>query len=105
MIAVHYSDDVDLEKLFEQEAADTKHKTGFFCGTGCEWYTKRDGSGQRVIKVRHIVKRTAPKKMVMLYGGKVVEVGNDTVLKNELFPFTVEGLKAAFEFRKTHNVF
>lgn len=69
-------------ELFEREAEDTKHKTGYFGDTGCSWYTKRDGSRQRVIRVRH-------------------KPLGATRLKNELFPFTVEGLKAAAEFAST----
>ena len=96
---------IDLKALFEQEQADTKHKTGYFCGTGCEWYTKRDGSGQRVIKVAYYAPRVTEKKLVTLWDGTVAKVGHDTVRKNELFPFTLQGLKAAVEFAAKHNEF
>lgn len=106
MIAITYNtENVDLKALFEREEADTKHKTGYFCGTGCEWYTRRDGSGQRVIKVAYYAPRVAEKKLVMLWDGTVAKVGHDTVRKNELFPFTLDGLKAAVEFARKHNRF
>lgn len=93
---------IDLEKLFAEEQADHGHKTGCFRGTGVDWYTRRGGSGVRVIRVQWYAPRRTPKKPVMLYDGKVVEVGSDTVQKNELFPFTLEGLKAAVSFRQSH---
>lgn len=106
MVAITYNtENVDLKALFEREEADTKHKTGYFCGTGCEWYTRRDGSGQRVIKVAYYAPRVAEKKVVMLWDGTVAKAGHDTVRKNELFPFTLDGLKAAVEFARKHNRF
>lgn len=89
----HYSaDHLDLAGLFAEAHADTRHKTGCFMGTGVEWYTRRDGSGERVIKVEHRVK--------MAKKGKY---GNTHRLAKELFPFTPEGLRAAVAFRMSHN--
>lgn len=93
---------LDLAGLFAEEQADTKHKTGCFRGTGVEWYTRRDGTGERVCKVEYMTRRTAPKKKLIL-GGKLVEIGSDRILKSELFPFTLEGLRAAVAFRMSHN--
>ena len=93
---------LDFDGLIAEAAADTKRKTGSFTGTGVEWYTRRDGSGERVCKVEYLTPRVAPKKKC-IWGGKPVEIGSDMVLKAELFPFTPEGLRAAVEFRKGHN--
>lgn len=93
MIKIHdNTDHLDLAGLFAEAQADTRHKTGYFTGTGVEWYTRRDGSGERVIKVEHRVK--------MAKKGKY---GSTHRLANELFPFTPEGLRAAVTFRMSHN--
>ena len=94
---------IDLAELFEREAADTKHKTGYFTGTGVDWYTRRDGSNARVIRVQYHEPRTTKKRLVELYDGRVIEYGRDMVRKNQLFPFTLEGLRAAVEFHKEHD--
>ena len=40
MIKIHYNPDhLDLAGLFAEAQADTRHKTGYFMGTGVEWYT------------------------------------------------------------------
>ena len=96
------AENLDFDGLIAEEAANTKRKTGSFTGTGVKWYTRRDGSGERVCKVEYLTPRTAPKKK-LIWGGKPVEIGDDMVLKTELFPFTPEGLRAAVAFRMAHN--
>ena len=92
---------MNINELFQEAEAD-KHKTGWFRDTYVEWYTKRDGSGQRVIKVAYCAPRVTGKKLVTLWDGTVAKVGHDMVRKNELFPYSPEGLKAAILFSETH---
>lgn len=75
-------------------AASDAHKTGYFGNAGSakvDWYTKRDGSGERVIRVYWMEKRTKkPRRAVRGY--------SDYVQKQELFPFTEDGLTEACKF-------
>ena len=96
-------ENVNLAELFAKAKADTDHKTGFFAGTGVDWYTRRNGSNKRVIRVEYLKPRTAKKQLITLYDGRVIEYGRDMIRKNQLYPFTLEGLRAAVMFAKEHN--
>lgn len=105
MINTNYNiTDAELASIFEKASNDTKHKTGGFKLCCIDWYTRRDGSNVRVIRVSYEEPRSKPKKLVMLYDGRVIETGRDMVPKNELFPFTLNGLKDAVEFAKSRNL-
>lgn len=79
-----------INDLFAQAEADTKYKKGWFGETGVEWYTRRDGSGRRVIKVRYMVEMAKPGK----YSSRRTAT--------ETFPYSPDGLRLAIEFAASH---
>lgn len=98
---------------FAAAAAENKRKTGYFgcikaaepvktghlagCGVSIDWYTRRNGSNERVIRVQWFAK---PVCRVKEYDGGYWFWTKKRELRerNELFPFTVEGLELAERF-------
>lgn len=75
-------------------AAGDAHKTGYFGDAGStkvDWYTKRDGSGERVIRVYWMERRTKKQH-------RAVRAYSDYIQKQKLFPFSEDGLAEACRF-------
>lgn len=97
---------------FTAAAADT-HKTGFFgwtdnadetdtgyvggCNASIDWYTRRNGSNERVIRVKW---NSEPVRRVKVYRNGYEFWTKKRVFRTneELFPFTAEGLELAERF-------
>lgn len=90
-------------KTFEEFDAEVgNRKTGFY-GQGVDMYTKRDGSCERVFRVKWWERNSKYpthrdwEKALRLSSSYVRE----WVEKQQVFPYTAEGLEAALEFAQS----
>lgn len=83
-------------------------KTGGY-GYGVDMYTKRNGNRERVFRVQWYersakypthtdYKKALHKQRVASQNGYYVPAGREWVEKNQTFPYTEDGLKAAIAF-------